>query len=189
MLGIIQKVLCDLIEKEGGPTALHEVRQAAQIPPERAFRIHEPYSDEEFQRFVGQTLAHFGWPVDDFYARYADLFLVYTHAQFPTFFKLAKNSREFLQNQPTIHHSFAAGALSPAQRKEVVGKFHLDRTEDGLVMHYSSPHRLCGLYKALALRTAKFYGDKMEISESACLHNGASECEIHIRWTEIGSPA
>jgi len=95
---------------------------------------------------------------------------------------MSKTAREFLQRQPKIRNGFATGVRDQKASQAINDKFEIKHHEDGIDVHYRSPNQLCGLYKALARRLMKHYGDEAAIEETKCLKKGDSECEIRIRW-------
>lgn len=57
------------------------------------------------------------------------------------------------------------------------------RSEDELVVHYSSERRLCSLAKGIAMGIARHYGETLEIRDLTCMHAGAARCDILLRKT------
>ena len=55
MIGLIQKILLDLVEEKAGPEAVIAVKRAAGVPLDRIFRIGEVYSDTEWQNLLSAT--------------------------------------------------------------------------------------------------------------------------------------
>ena len=96
---------------------------------------------------------------------------------------MCKNSRQFLEMQPEIHNTFAQGLRRPEERQAVLDKFRLEKLADELVVHYRSPNALCDMYKAIAHKVFKHYGDHATINEPRCTKRGDNECELRIRWT------
>ena len=47
MIGLIQKVLLDLVEEMVGPEAVRDIKISAGVPLDRIFRLGEVYSDTE----------------------------------------------------------------------------------------------------------------------------------------------
>jgi hypothetical protein len=183
MVGLIQKVLLDLIHEKAGPEAVDEVKRRANVPDDRVFRIGEVYSDDEWQRLFAVSLDVLDLSQDQAYEAYAQAFCADARQRFPKWFDMAKNSRMFLEYQTTIHNTFASGVVDASQRQAVNDKFLIDKIDERhIVTHYRSPNKLCGLYKALARCMAGHYGDEILIDERQCLDRGDRECEIHVTW-------
>ena len=182
LVGLIHHMLLDWIKARGGVEAVSEVKRRARVPAQKQFRLSEVYDDEEFQRLlaaVGEVLGLSQSQLEDEFAAacFEDLL-----GRWPTFFRISRNAREFLERQPAIHNSFASGALNPADRQGITDKFRLERLEKETVTHYNSVNRLCGFYMAIARSVIDYYEDQATIEELQCMRKGDPECEIHIRW-------
>lgn len=188
MIGLIQKVLCDVVEARKGPEAVKAMLVSAGIPPDRQFRIHEDYPQEETSRLIAAAPAALGVSAGELMDIYADDFIKLALKMFPRWFQMAKNSREFIEIQPTIHNTFSSSVADPVQKKAVNDKHRIERRGDTIVTAYRSPHRLCALYRSLAHRVARHYGDRIEIEETRCMHRGDDACEMHLRWLSMGNP-
>ena len=55
--------------------------------------------------------------------------------------------------------------------------------EDGVQIKYASPRRLCILVRGLVEGTARLYGEKADIDETACMHRGDTACVFQIRFS------
>jgi hypothetical protein len=185
MVGLIQKLLLDLVEEKAGADAVSAVRLSAGVPPDRVFRIGEVYSDEEWQRLVRGACDVLRWTEAEAMDAYADFFGRDALSRFPMWFEMSANSREFLERQVTIHNVFASGVRDPDARKAVVDKFRIERHKDEIVTHYRSPNRLCSLYKSLAMWMFRHYGDDAVLEEPKCMLRGDEECELHVIWRKL----
>jgi len=182
MIGLIQKILLDLVEERMGPEAVRDVKRSAGVPVDRIFRLGEVYSDTEWQNLLSATCRVLGANEDQVMELYADAFGRDALIRFSKWFEMSANSREFLERQVTIHNVFASGVVDPNSRKAVVDKFRIETFDDKIVTHYRSPNKLCSLYKALAHWMFIHYSDDAVIEETKCMHRGDEECEIHVIW-------
>jgi hypothetical protein len=182
MVGLIQKILFDLIESLGGADAVRDVKRVAGVPEDKHFRMNDVYSDEEWRRLFRATCQVLKVTQEQAEEAYADVFCKDALRRWPMWFEMSKTAREFLMRQPKIHNGFATGARDPAARKAINDKFQLEARDAELVMHYRSENQLCGLYRALARWIVDHYQDLATIEETQCLKRGAPECEIHIRF-------
>jgi|GEM_PF-482601 len=188
MLGLIQKVLLDLVREEGGPVAVAAVREAAGVPAERDFRIGVNYDDDECRRLVTAAQAHFGLSEAALWDRYADTFFADALSRWPAWFEMSESARALLERQPVIHNCFASGLRDSDARRAVVDKFRVaEGAPDELVVTYRSPNPFSGLYVALARWVLRHFGEEAEI-ETTPLPLAQEEVadgeavEIRIRW-------
>jgi hypothetical protein len=182
MVGLIPKILLDLVESLGGPQAAAEVRRRAQVSAEKRFRLDTVYADDEWQRLLRAACDVLRKSQDEVEAIYADFFGRDALRRWPVWFETSANARQFLERQQTIHNTFATGVRDPGARRGIRDKFRLEKLDHELVTHYRSPNELCGLYKALAHWVLGHFGERASIEEPQCTKRGDAECEIHIRW-------
>jgi len=187
MIGLIQKILFDLVEEKGGTKAVLEVKRRAGVSPEQIFRVGEVYPDDEWQRMFAATCEVLEVTEAQAVEVYADAFGRDALARFGKWFEISKNSREFLERQVTIHNVFASGLRDADARKAVTDKFRIEQFQDKIVTYYRSPNKLCELYKALAQWMARHYGDEMSIEETKCMHRGDDECVMHVSWQKLAT--
>jgi hypothetical protein len=185
MFGLIHNVLFSLIRRLGGEAKLTEVLHRAGLTPETRFRLDTMYADDEWRRLFDAVCEVLGVTPEQAEEAFAAEFLQCALERFPTWFRMAKNSREFLLRQPVIHNTFAASAPDEGFRKSVAEKFRIELKDDVLIVHYRSPNHHCGLYKALAKEIFRHYGDEATIQTVRCSKEGARECEMHIRWARL----
>ena len=189
MVGLIQKLLLDLVEQVGGADAVQAVRNAAEVPEERRFRLDTVYPDDEFQRMLQAACKVLGKTQEEVEVAYADFFGRDSLRRWPIWFETSSGARHFLERQQTIHNTFATGVRDPDARRGIRDKFHIEKLDHELVTHYRSPNNLCGLYVALARWILDYYKEDATIEESRCTKRGDAECEFHIRWPQPRSAA
>ena len=182
MVGLIQKLLLDMIESTATIDAVLEVKRRAGVPPDKEYSISKTYADEEWQRLLAATCDVLKITPEQAEEAFAEFFYKDALKRWPTWFQISKNARELLERQPRIHNGFATSMQKSEERQAINDKFHLETFNKELVVHYCSPNRLCGLYKALARRILDHYGDQATLRETRCLKKGDSACEIHICW-------
>ncbi|HUP90785.1 MAG TPA: heme NO-binding domain-containing protein [Solimonas sp.] len=184
MVGLIQKLLIDLIDSVGGAEAVAEVRRRAQLPEDRRFRLDTVYPDDEWQRLLRATGEVLGKSQDELEIIYADYFGRDALRRWPVWFETSSSARQMLERQQTIHNTFATGVSDPAERRNISDKFRLEKLPHELVAHYRSPNQMCGLYRALAQWVLDHYQEQASIEETRCTKRGDAECEIHVRWPQ-----
>lgn len=185
MVGLIQKILFDMIREIGGEQGLLEVKRLANVPLDKEFQINLVYSDEEWQRLLDAATQLLNVTREEVDAIYAEYFMKDSLKRFPTWFNMSKNSYEFLSIQPTIHNCFATGVADQQSRDEINDKFRVEKFPNKLITHYRSPNHHCGLYKALAQCVINHYQDQASIEEKQCMKQNHDECEIHIQWSKL----
>ena len=185
MVGLVHKLLFDLVESLVGAEAVSEVKRRAGVPADKTFRMDEAYDDEEWRRLLAAACDVLEVSQQQAEETYADFFLIDALQRWPMWFQMSRNSREFLERQPKIHNGFATGVHDVEAGRAINDKFRLETSDKELVMHYRSPNQLCGLYQALARWIINHYGDEATIEETRCLKKGDPECEIHVCWASM----
>ncbi|PAV25299.1 hypothetical protein CF392_11740 [Tamilnaduibacter salinus] len=178
MIGLIQRVLVQVIEDQGGEAARDAICEQAGLRERPDFRIDQDYDDNECLALIQATADHFQLSEDDLFRLYADYFIRITRQQFPMFYEMSGSAREFLERQPRIHSTLAASLRDESSRARVRDKF--DAWHDGESIHvlYRSPNRLCGLYEALFYRLLEEFGERGHLSVKACQKRGDEACEF-----------
>lgn len=176
MIGLIQKVLIDLVRDQGGDEAVQAICRRADVPPEREFRIDTDYDDAECLRLIEATGDHFGLDEQTVYRLYADRFIRESRALFPMFYQMSPSARDFLKRQPKVHATLASSLRSEESRDRVRDKFSIEEVGDTLVVTYRSPNRLCGLYEALFERLLEEYGETGRFEVTSCQKHGDPVC-------------
>jgi hypothetical protein len=177
MLGYPLKILIKAIETRYGRETAQQMLAEAGVPADRVYRLNEPYPESEAARLSAVAFQRIS--VEEM----GQVFFEDALERFPMWFQMCKNSREFLEMQPVIHNTFAHGLQLPEERDAVREKFRLEKLADELIVHYRSPNRLCDMYKAIAWRVFRHYGDTATIEETKCMKEGDIECELRIRWS------
>jgi hypothetical protein len=176
LLGYPLKLLLKIVENRHGPEEVIQILKEAGLPADRTYRLNVSYPDSEARLLT--ELASRRVSMEDI----AEGFFNDTLERFPTWYAMCKTSREFLEMQPQIHNTFAHGLLEPREREVVRDKFRLEKLEDELVVHYRSGNLMCDMYKAIAERVFRHYGEKATLVEPSCMKRGDAECELRIRW-------
>ena len=185
MIGVIIKVLINMVEDLTDKQTLDRIYEKAGIESGKEYSINQPYADEEWQRLFNATLEVMSLTEDEAYTAYADAFVIYAEKLFPMWFTIAKSSKDFLLLQPKIHNSFSSGLVDAKSRQKVNDKFSVIEDGDDLVVNYRSPNQHCRLYMKLAHRMAARYHDTLEIKEESCMATGADKCvmRVHASFT------
>ena len=189
MIGIIQRVLLDLLEETGGEPLKFAVMDRAGVPHDRSFRIDQNYPDDECLRLIQAAVDETGLSEDEVNVLYAKAFLKQANTLFPQFFMMAKTSEQFLLRQASIHGVIASGLKKPEERQVVKDKFAARSIEPGFVeVTYRSPNKLCGLFRALAHEVAAMYGESLTVECADCMKRGDDACRFELRWQAVAWP-
>lgn len=185
MIGLMHKVLFDLIKNIRSEEVVEQVVKDANLDPDYSFRIDTVYSDEEWHRILSSTCKVLDVSRSEVISAYAKHFLQDALNRFPVWFKMAKNSKQFLELQPAVHNCFAQGQTDMTVRNRIENKFLVEKSPNGIITHYKSNNKFCDLYKFLAEEVIAYYGDVAVINETKCMHGGEEECEIRISWGSL----
>lgn len=186
MVGLIQKLLLQLIKQLKGEEGVLAVKKEAQIPIDQEYQINNVYSDEEWKRLFAATIKVLNVSEQEAEKLYADYFITDAIKRFPIWFNMCKNSYELLSIQPDIHNCFATSVVDKASKKSINDKFRVEQFPNHLITHYCSPNKQCSLYIQFAKQVFEHYKDEATIEEKKCALHGAAECEIHITWHKMG---
>ena len=182
MVGLIQRILLEMIEHQAGQAGLTRVITRVGIPADREFRLDTNYCDVEFQQLYQATMEELGVDQEGLEILYARHFLNDAQKRWPMWFSMSKNAREFLLRQPKIHNGIASAMSNEEDRSRMKDKFHFEEHPQHIVIHYRSEHKLCGLFKNLVNEVLKLYQERASITESCCLKHGDAECCISVSW-------
>lgn len=187
MVGLIQKILVDMIRNLANEESLNEIKTLANVPLDKEFQINAVYSDEEWQNLFKATLKVLNVTHEQANEVYAKYFLKDALERFPTWFQMSKNSYEFLLIQPTIHNCFATGVADQKHRDAINDKFKIEKLPEKIITHYKSSNHHCGLYMKLAQEVINHYKDEAIIEEKKCMQDGHDACEIHVQWSKLAA--
>ena len=182
MLGLMPKILVELVTSTYGEVAAREIKRRAGCDNDTEFRINAVYDDEIWRNLVvagTEVLNCSSETLEEEFARY---FLKDAQSRWPAWFSMSKSAREFLERHPAVHNNFADAVRDQSSRDQIKDKFRIERLDDKIITHYRSPNRHCHLYIALAQEVLSLYDEQATIEEFKCLKRGDPECEIWITW-------
>lgn len=102
---------------------------------------------------------------------------------YPAFFDHAASAREFMLLVEERIHQVVRATLHDASPPRL--RVRPDGA-DGVHITYDSPRRLCTLLEGLAIGATRRFGERLEIRQTACMHDGAPACEFELRFAPAG---
>jgi len=144
-------------------------------------RVYAPvkiYPDQDIAALVSAASRMTTIPVPDILEDFGqfivpDLIKVYGHLSKPEWKTL-----DFIEHtEETIHRVVrlkTPGADPPALQCNRL-------SPDEIVLIYSSPRKMCSLAKGIAKGVARHYNEQIIMTETACMLQGSSRCEISIK--------
>jgi hypothetical protein len=177
MHGIIFSQLRKYVETKQGSRAWSTLLKHAQLE-NRAYLSVSEYPDAELEALVAAAATMSGQSasvvLEDFGVFIAPpLMNMYGHlipGDWKTLDVIEKT-------EETIHH--VVRVQTPGAKPPVLHTIR--RSEDEVVLIYSSPRKLCALAIGIARGVAKQFNETIEVAQTKCMHNGAPHCEIVFR--------
>jgi len=186
MIGMVHNMLFGWIEGKSGNKAVNEIKRKAGIPLHTDFRMDTSYSDVTWQKIVVATVETLNIQPGELEKDFMDFFLKASVKRFPAWWEMAKNSYDFILQQPKIHNGFATSLMDSEERKKVTEKFKIEALKNKLITYYRSDNGLCNLYIQGVHWVVNYYNDAATVQEEKCTKKGNPYCEIHIEWDKLG---
>jgi predicted hydrocarbon binding protein len=144
----------------------------------RTYLPIKDYSDADAIALVGAASALTGLRVASVLEDFGefivpDLIKMYGHLLKPEW-----NTIDVIDNTEQTVHSVVRiknPGAKPPQLQTV------RRSTDEVSLNYSSPRKMCALAVGIGRGLAKHVREKVEITQTTCMYNGASQCEIVFR--------
>lgn len=175
MMGIINNLLLQFVEESAGAEARAQVLERAGMTGQ-VFRSEVIYTEEEWQKLIGATLAHLGVDAVAGQKAFAAWCFPVLTRKFRPFFASARSAREFLEKVPTIHRDFPSSSQVGFVDKIMVRSSAPDR----LVYAYQSPNNLVVLLVELGQALAAHYHEEVAIEPRQL---GPGSWEVEFRFT------
>jgi predicted hydrocarbon binding protein len=160
------------VEERYGAGVWPELLSSAGLGP-RVYLPIRSYPDEELAAIVraASTATHLETPaLLESFGEYVapHLIAMYRHLLKPTW----RTLDVLLNVEETAHRAVRIeqpGASPPYLDAKRAG-------EHEVLVHYTSARRLCHVAKGIIGGLARHFGERISISESACMHRGADQC-------------
>lgn len=177
MHGIIFSELRKFADARLGPRGWDRMQQRAGLGP-RVYLPNQEYPDAEASRLVDAAATISGVParaiLEEFGAFIVpDLIRVYgalVESQWRTL--------DVIEHTETMIHRVVRLRDAAAKPPELA----VARTSPHQVsITYRSERRMCGIAVGIVRGLATHYAEPIEVTETACMHTGASACQIAVR--------
>ena len=177
MRGIIFLKLKQFVETKFGGPAWRGVLDAAGLAS-KTYLPSETYDDAELTALVGAAVTATGLPaptiVEDFGFYIAPALLgMYKHLLQPNWRTL-----DVIENtEQTIHQVVRVN--QPGAKPPVLSVKRVRANE--VTIDYRSHRKLCFLAVGIAKGLAKEFSENVEVTQSSCMHQGATNCLISVK--------
>lgn len=178
MKGIVFNLLEECVTDAHGAEAWDRMLEDADL--DGVYTTLGNYPDADLLGLVTTASAQLGLPADDVVRWFGQSAIPLLAAAYPQFFNMHDNTLSFLLTLNDVIHP-EVRKLYPGADVPV-----FDFTMDGeraLVMGYASARRLCALAEGFVAGTAAHYGERVAVSQEACMKTGAARCLIRVAQT------
>jgi hypothetical protein len=176
MHGLIFTTFRDFITTQYGPGIAKSVHEGQPVHV-----LTEAYADEDFVALVQRACQVTGMEAGDLVREFGVFAGETTFPRlYPAFFAVAGGARPFLLTVEDLIHELIRATIPNATPPQL---HVVPLGEDGVEIAYTSPRKLCVLLRGLVEGTARHYGERVEIVETACMHDGAPACLFDVRFS------
>jgi len=179
MKGVINKGIQEFALARFGPETWERIKSLARCE-EPFFAASHDYPDAMTLALVQAAAEVTGLPTEMVEIEYGKFMVPNTLKEtYPTYFTLAgRDARTFLRNMDGIHREATrriANATPPRLECETLG-------EKRLLVHYSSPRKLCGVLRGLILGVGIHFGQELQLRALSCMRSGDPRCTIEVTF-------
>lgn len=170
MHGIIFASFNDFLRDLGGAEAVAEVFRG------ETYSMVDAHPDEAFSQLLMRAAAHTGIEPDELARRFGSFTGEHMFPRlYPAFYELAPTTCGFLLGVEDRIHELVRATIPNARPPSLVVAA---RGTGGVEITYDSPRRLCDLLEGLVHGTARHYGERIRVEETACARHGAAACSF-----------
>lgn len=178
MMGHINNLLLQMVEKHHGSEGVTQLFALAQIP-QKKYQPEIIYSEDEFQALYEAAKELYGVGDEDAQSAFADYFMEASPRMFPAIFEVAGSARGLFEQVPTIHKQWPSAASAQDFRDKL---YVLESSRERFVFKYDSPNHLCGVLRFVAQGVLDYYHEDGTVTETQCALEGAPWCEVEVRF-------
>ena len=177
MKGVIFNLLEEVVCEQFGDDAWDALLVAT--GSDGAYASLGSYADAELVGLVEAASKVTGTPVRELLHWFGQLALPKLAERYPVFFEQAPDARSLILSANTIIHpevrKLYAGASCP--------HFHFTEEAGSITLGYASARKMCDLAHGFIDGVAAHYGETVSVRQPACMHDGASACQITVTWS------
>ncbi|MGZ5183208.1 MAG: heme NO-binding domain-containing protein [Ramlibacter sp.] len=176
MKGIVFNLLEEVVSTAYGEAAWDQLLDAANL--DGAYTSLGSYGDDEIFALVRVASETLSLPEADVLRWFGRRAMPLLARRYPVFFGNHENVRSYLLTLNNIIHP-EVRKLYPGAQTPV---FDFDTSlADVLAIGYNSPRRLCALAEGFMHGAADYFGERLEIIQTQCMHYGAERCLFQVR--------
>ena len=182
MKGIIFNVAAQVVIDAYGEETWDSLLDAAGV--DGSYTSLGNYPDDELASIVAVAAESVGVSEADLLRQLGEGAIPLLIERYPNFFSPHHSTRAFLLTLNEIIHAEVRKLHPDAQTPE----FRFDVSNpDQLLMHYSSPRRLCMLAEGFVQGTARTYGEVAHVEQIECMHRGDDHCIISCAFAPLAA--
>ncbi len=179
MKGVIFNLFEDFISEGWGDEAYEAVLASCPLHTKEPFVGPGTYPDADLLALVAKATERLGVPADAAVRAFGKFCLPKLVQKFPRFVAGHRSAKSFLMSVHDVIHvevrKLFKDAVTPAFRYE-------DPGPDRLVIHYSSPRKLCYLMEGLLDGVADHFKTTISYRQERCALEGGDVCEFYLEF-------
>lgn len=178
MKGIVFNLLEELVRRDFGEDTWDDLLDAAQV--DGAYTSLGSYPDTDLQRLVAAASQSLNLPPEAIVRWLGRESIPVLAARYPGFFRPHTETSSFLLSLNDIIHP-EVRKLYPGADVPVFD-FDLSHLPE-IRMSYNSRRRMCSFAEGLIEGSAQHFGERVELHQATCMHQGDASCLFHIRFS------
>lgn len=183
MKGIIFNLAEEVVTASYGEEAWDALLEATGL--DGAYTAVGSYPDQQLLDLIAAASAALERPPEQITSDIGRDAIPLMAQRYPEFFQGHRNAQSFVLTVNEVIHTEVAKLYPEAD----VPTFGLERTaDDVLALVYRSPRQLCALAVGFVTGAARFYGQRVEITQPSCMHRGDDHCLIRCTFSSAAPP-
>jgi hypothetical protein len=137
------------------------------------------YPDEDLFALVGTALELSGLAAPDALFAFGRFLFPRLTASVPELLRTQRTTKELLLTLDRVIHVEVRKMLPEAETPRILCR---DDGSNSLDLTYRSSRKLCHLMRGLIDAAAEHYGERVEMQETCCMHDGADSCAFRMTF-------